>query len=288
MKKLLIILLILIIAVYSFAEDKVTDKWKNGGQGALQFSQAAMKNWTAGGENALALSAYFNYFMNYKHEKMSWDNILDLAYGLQYTGGLSQKTDDKIDFASTLAYEASKNWDYSGLFGFKTQMTSGYADTVLLSTFMAPAYMLISVGMKYEPNENFSVLLSPVTGKMTLVTDPLLSAVGSFGVPAGDRLRAEIGSFIKIAYKKELFKNVDLQTKCELFSNYFNNPQFVDVNWDVLVAMKINEYMSANISTQLIYDHDIDIEHEVADGSIIIGPAVQFKEVFSFGLTYKF
>lgn len=288
MKKLLMILFVLILTIFAFAEEDVVAKWKNRGQGALQFSQAALKNWTAGGENALSLNMIFNYFVNYKYEKISWDNSLDLGYGFQYTGGISQKTDDKIDFASTFAYATNKNWNYSGMVSFKTQMTSGYADTVLISNFMAPAYMLISVGMKYEPNENFSVLLSPVTGKMTLVTDPFLSDAGSFGVPAGNKLRAEMGSFIKIAYKKELFKNVDLQTKCELFSNYFNNPQFVDVNWDVMIAMKINEHMSANISTQLIYDHDIDIEHEAPDGSMIIGPAVQFKEMFSFGLNYSF
>ena len=288
MKKLFMILFVSMLVAITFAEDDVVVKWKNGGQGALQFSQAALKNWTAGGENALSLNTFLNYFMNYKYEKMSWENNLDLGYGLQFREGVSQKTDDKIDFSSTFAYSASKNWNYTGMISFKTQMTKGYADTVLLSTFMAPAYMLVSAGMKYAPSESFSVLISPVTGKMTIVSDPVLSAAGSFGVPAGNTVRAEMGAFIKIAFKKELFKNVNFQTKCELFSNYFNNPQFIDVNWDVLFAMKINEYLSANISTQLIYDHDINIKHETADGRIVTGPAVQFKEMFTFGLSYKF
>jgi hypothetical protein len=289
MKRMIAILVTLVFTLsFAVAEDTEKVHWKNGGQGALQFSQAALKNWTAGGDNALSLNVLFNYFINYQIEKMTWENILDVGYGLQFRSGVSQKTDDRIDMSSTFAYQAAKNWDYSGMLSFKTQMTKGYADTVVISSLMAPAYVLVSAGMKYAPGENFSVLLSPLTGKMTVIADPVLSAAGSFGVDAGSSLRAELGGFIKISFKTELMKNVNLNTKCELFSNYFNNPQFIDVNWDLMLAMKINEYLSANLSTQLIYDHDIDIEHETADGSLVTGPAVQFKEMFTFGLSYSF
>ena len=274
MKKLLIILLILIIAVYSFAEDKVTDKWKNGGQGALQFSQASFSNWAAGGVNALSLNAFLTYSVNYKHEKLSWDNNLDLGYGLQISNGVTQKTDDKIDLSSAFAFEAGENWNYSGLFSFKTQMMPGYSDTVLISNFMAPAYMLVSAGMSYESSDNFKLMLSPVTGKMTVVGNQNLADQGAFGVDSSKSFRAEFGGFIKLALKKEILKNVNLQTKLELFSNYLDSPLSVDVNWDLMVSMKINEFLSANITTQLIYDQDVSTN-------------VQFKEMFSFGLSFS-
>lgn len=154
MKKLLITLFVLLQAISLFAQETEVDKWKNGGMGGLQFSQAALKNWMAGGENAMALNLSFKYFMNYEYGKMTWKNDLDVAYGIQIVGGASEKTDDKIDFSSSFGYNAKNKWYYSALYSFKTQMVSGYADTIKISTFMAPAYMTLSAGMKYE-SENF-------------------------------------------------------------------------------------------------------------------------------------
>ena len=85
-------------------------------------------------------------------------------------------------------------------------------------------------------------------------------------------------------------KNVNLQTKLELFTNYTEEPTHVDVNWEVLIAMKVNKFISATISTQLLYDHDIDIAVDT-DGDGVIdaaGPRTQFKEVLGIGLSYKF
>ena len=274
MKKLIAVLIILMLSVPMFAQEDVLDKWKNGGMGALQFSQAAMKNWMAGGENALALNFNFNYHINYVHEKLTWKNNLDIAYGLQVKGGESQKTDDKIDFSSTFGYEAAKKWYYSGMYSFKTQMMNGYSDTVRISSFMAPAYMLLSLGMKYEPGDKFYFMASPVTGKMTLVFDPIIDPA-SYGVPAGKNTRLELGGLLKIGFKVNIMKNVLFDTKCEFFANYFGTPFSIDVNWDALLSMKINDYLTTNISTQLIYDKDVIDK-------------VQFKEIFTFGLSYSF
>lgn len=274
MNKLPAIIVIISLAVFCFAQDDVDKKWENGGQGALQFSQASFTNWASGGVNALSFNTFLTYSLNYKHEKLSWDNDLDLGYGLQISNGVTQKTDDKIDLSSTFAYEAGKNWDYSGLISFKTQMMPGYSDTILISSFMAPAYMLVSTGMSYEPGDNFKLMLSPLTGKMTVVGNQDLADQGAFGVDSSKNFRAEFGSFIKIALKKEILENVQLQTKLELFSNYLEDPLFIDVNWDLMVSMKINDFLSANIATQLIYDHDVSTN-------------VQFKEMFSFGLSFS-
>lgn len=274
MKKLLIMLVVLLLSVTLFAQETEVEKWKNGGMGALQFSQAAMINWKAGGDNATALNFNFNYFVNYKYEKLTWQNNLDVAYGVQIKAGISQKTDDKIDFSSTFGYEAAKKWYYSGMYSFKTQMMNGYADTVRISSFMAPAYMLLSLGMKYEPSEKFYFMASPVTGKMTLVFDPIIDPA-DYGVATGKNTRLEFGGLAKIGFKTEIFKNVHFNTKCEFFVNYFGSPFAIDVNWDVLLGMKINDFLSANISTQLIYDRDVSTD-------------IQFKEIFTFGLSYSF
>jgi Protein of unknown function (DUF3078)/Protein of unknown function, DUF481 len=274
MKKIMMVLFILLFTVFAFSQDEVQKKWKNGGQGALQFSQASFSNWSSGGVNALSLNTFLTYSLNYKHEKLSWNNNLDLGYGLQISNGVTQKTDDKIDLSSDFAYKANKNWNYSGLFNFKTQMMPGYSDTVLISNFIAPAYILVSAGMSYEPGDDFKLMLSPLTGKMTLVGNQDLADQGAFGVDSSKHFRAEFGGFAKLSLKKEILKNVKLQTKLEFFANYLDSPLYVDVNWDLMVSMKINDFLSANIATQLIYDHDVSAN-------------VQFKEMFSFGLLFS-
>ena len=80
-------------------------------------------------------------------------------------------------------------------------------------------------------------------------------------------------------------KNVTFDTKLDLFSNYTDNPQNIDVDWTGRLDMKVNDYLSANLIVQLIYDDDIDIE-DTDTG--VKGPKLQMMEMFGVGLTLKF
>ena len=152
---------------------------------------------------------------------------------------------------------------------------------------MAPGYLNFSLGMDYKPSEVFSLFLAPLASKFTFVMDDDLSAAGSFGLDDGQTVRGEIGAYIKVAFKKEILKNVTLDTKVDFFSNYLNEPQHVDVNWDMLLTFTINEYLSASLLTQLIYDYDIQFGED--DGVDDTSEArVQFKELFGLGLSYTF
>lgn len=268
--------------------------WKKGGTLGLNFSQVYLSNWAAGGQNSLSSNGLVSLFANRAKGKSSWDNTLDLAYGMLWQGDAAGvKTDDKIDFASKWGYQANQDWFYSALFNFRTQFAPGYEDPfaddlVRISDFLAPAFSLAALGMDYKPSDNFTAFISPSTLKMTIVNDTTLST--NYGVAAGEMFRAEIGGYAKVQYTTELAENVSLMTKIDLFSNYLNNPQNVDVNWETLISMKINEYMSATISTQLIYDDDIAIarsQEYFESTGIAAGPITQFKEVLAVGFSYK-
>lgn len=268
--------------------------WKKGGMLGLNFSQVYLSNWAAGGQNSLSSNGLVSLFANRAKGKSSWDNTLDLAYGMLWQGDAAGvKTDDKIDFASKWGYQANQDWFYSALFNFRTQFAPGYEDPfaddlVRISDFLAPAFSLAALGMDYKPSDNFTAFISPSTLKMTIVNDTTLST--NYGVAAGEMFRAEIGGYAKVQYTTELAENVSLMTKIDLFSNYLNNPQNVDVNWETLISMKINEYMSATISTQLIYDDDIAIarsQEYFESTGIAAGPITQFKEVLAVGFSYK-
>src|SRR5882757_6084519 len=141
------------VTVVKDPNDTIKMTWKTGGLYNLNFNQAALSNWAAGGDNsALSLSTLLSVYAFYKDGKRSWDNSLDLAYGIVNTTSLgTRKSDDRIDLVSKYGYDLGKKWYLTSLFNFRTQFAPGYnyPDTktkVLTSTFLAPAYILLSLG----------------------------------------------------------------------------------------------------------------------------------------------
>lgn len=282
------------------------DGWKTGGVLSINLTQVSLTNWNAGGDNSISVNGILSLFANYKKGNSAWDNQLDLGYGILKQGedGV-RKTDDKIEFTSKYGQRATKNWNYAALVNFKSQMTAGYNypdDSTLISNFLAPGYILGAIGMDYKPSDALTVFISPLTMKTTIVTDQNLADAGAFGVdPAefddlgnlvkkGNNIRSEYGGYLRAQLKKDIMENIAFQTRIDLFSNYSEEPSHIDVNWEVLIAMKVNKYISANITTNLIYDHDVDIAVDENGDDIpdAFGPRVQFKEVLGVGLSVKF
>ncbi|MCF8336006.1 MAG: DUF3078 domain-containing protein [Bacteroidales bacterium] len=281
----------ILIQAQENTQDTITN-WKIGGTGSLTFSQVSFQNWTAGGENSYSLSGFLSLHANYKKDRVSWENALDMGYGIVRQAGRGvRKSDDRFEVMSKYGYKTSSDWYYSGSFNFSTQFDKGYkyneeeGTKQEISDFMAPAYALLSIGMDYKPSDAFSLVLSPLTGKTTFVLDDLLSSRGAFGVKEGENIRNEFGGYVKISYNQDIWEDVTLNTKLDLFSNYLKEPQNVDINWEVLISMKVNEYLSANLNTRLIYDDNINYVNEKGE---VLGPRIQFKEVFGAGLSYKF
>jgi hypothetical protein len=294
MKKLLFVFLLLPTALFSQEKADTIKLWKFSGLTSVNLSQVSLTNWAAGGQSSSSGVALFNINGNYAKDNISWENTLNMGYGLLKENNKDVvKTHDKFDLISKFGVKQTEKFYYSVLFNFKTQFAEGYKDpnyTDIISKFLAPAYLTLSPGIDYKPNKYLSFLISPVTGKMTIVNDDSLSASGSFGVDPGEKVRYEIGSFAKLELKADIMKNVSLNTKIDLFSNYLHNPQNIDVNWDLLINMKINDFLSANLITNLIYDDDIKIDVDKNNDGIIEarGPRVQFKEMFGVGLSLKF
>ncbi len=291
MKK--IVFLLMIVPVMSFAQTK-TDTvkyWNNEINPILNFNQVSLTNWSAGGESSFSGAMYLKGVFKYKKNKTAWDNLIDMGYGMTKQGGQKlYKTEDKLNLASMIGIQAGEGkWYYTGMFDLKTTMAPGYNDPVnrtdKLSEFMAPGFINLSIGMNYKPNDNFSIYLSPVSSKMTIVADDSLANAGAFGVDPGDKFRAEYGAKVEVLAKKDnLIKNVGVSTRLGLFSNLIHKPQNVDVNWDFNLNFKVNEWLAATFTLNLIYDDDI--KYVAPDGSVH-GARTQLKQMFGFGLNYK-
>ena len=270
-----------------------TTGWKTENNLTIAFSQVSLTNWSAGGQNSMSVNGRFNGFYNYKQERMAWDNQVDLGYGLLKQGKtIWQKTDDRFEIMSKLGYRMSESFNLAGLADFKSQFAPGYSKPeggTRISDLFSPAYFLGAVGVDLKKGENFTLFASPITTKMTFVLNDSLSNAGAFGVVPGKKFRTELGGYLRVMWKHDVVKNVGLLTKLDLFSNYLKDPQYIDVNWEVLVNMRINKYLSVNINTLLIYDHDIIIGKDTnGDGtSDSFKPRVQFKELFGLGLAFS-
>jgi hypothetical protein len=282
--------------------------WKKGGLIGIVGQQVSLTNWAAGGQNSISAAGMASVFAGYHKGDISWDNMLDLSYGVVKQGDNKEwwKNDDRIQISSKFGKKAFGNWSYTGLFDFKTQFAPGYNypnDSVKISEFLAPGYALAALGLDYKPDTSFSFFVAPITGKFTIVNNDTLAKYGAFGVQKEEydpltgliskhykNHREEFGGYVRMIYKRNVMENVSFMTSVELFSNYLDRPENIDVNWSTLTTMKVNKYISATLSTYLIYDDDVKITADANKDGIadFNGPRVQFKQVFGVGLQYRF
>lgn len=275
---------LLVVIQTILAAQEPDTSWKFGGAFGVNVSQVGLRNWSGGGDNSLSLGSLVTLVANYKRDKTAWDNSLELGYGVVKLGDEPlRKADDKIVLTSKYSRSVSGAWAYSAFFDFRTQFAKGFdyntTPKTFVSNFLSPAYLTLSLGATYKPDDQFYAMLSPITGKATIVRSPRLSDAGAYGVKTGKRLRQEFGWLANGGTKRPLLEDVTLETKLNLFSSYADL-QFVDVNWDTTILLKVNRYVSSSITTNVVYDNDI----KDTDGKA----KWQIKEVIAVGLLYTF
>jgi len=266
--------------------DTTNWNWKHGGLYNLNVSQSSLSNWAAGGDNFnMTINSFFNYFAYYKKERQSWDNNLDVNLGfVQSTSQGGRKNDDRFDLLSKYGYKMDTlgKWYLSGLFNFRSQLFDGYSfsgnKANFTSSFFAPAYMIISAGLDYKPDNNFSVFFSPLTSRTTLVLNKSLSNQGKYGVDSGSMVKRETGLFVTVNYSKVISTNITYRGRADFFSNYYDKPENVNFFMTNLFTFKINKNFSATYSLDLIYDDKIRIF-----GPNKKSPGLQTKSIIGIG-----
>jgi len=180
-------------------------------------------------------------------------------------------------------------------------------DSTLISAFFAPAYITVSLGFNYKPNDKFQLFLSPVSGKMTFVLNDDLANKGSFGVKKaivdtlgniitpGKHFLGIVGVNIVTSYNAEVMKNIKLNSALSLHNNYldFNlkNRWNIDVDFDTRMVFSINTVFATVLYLHLKYDHNTMFpNYENIDGietEVSQSPKLQVNESFGLGVTYQ-
>ncbi len=275
-------------------QEEQQEGWTREGNFALLFNQSAFNDeWTGGGTSNLAGNLLLNYNFNYLRDDVTWDNKFILDYGLtkQKTDDFARKTSDRLEFNSIAGKQINEsNWYYSLFLNFRTQITKGYKYSEEVETgktirneytnFLSPAYLQFGPGMLWKKSEDLYVNLSPATGRMILVDSDFTSAPGYvdgdyFGVDAEKSARWELGASVSAYAKFSIIENVSMENLLNLYSNYLEDPQNVDIDYTMNMNLKINDYLSTNLIFQAIYD----------DNAV---KGFQVREVFGLGFNYAF
>lgn len=115
----------------------------------LSVNQIAFVNWASGGESSLSAKVSTEYDLTYKHKRFTYEHLGKIAFGLVgYVDKRVEKTDDLFDFLWSANHETVKNLHLTGMLTFKSQFANGYKypdDSTLISTFMAPGYINVSM-----------------------------------------------------------------------------------------------------------------------------------------------
>ncbi|NKI30996.1 DUF3078 domain-containing protein [Muricauda sp. DJ-13] len=271
--------------------------WESQNQFSLNINEVAFVNWNAGGENSISGLANLNLARNYKFGNITWANELRLRYGINIQEGQGlRKTDDFIKFSSVFGYrkDSVTPWYASAKLNFNTQFSDGFRfpEEIPISRFMAPGYLFLGGGVTFEPKDKkFILYVSPLTQKSTFVLDETLSNQGAFGVQRGEKTFTELGFLVTNSWEKEILKNILMNHRLTLYTDYIRSFGNVDFDWEMNFTLKVNQYVNANIGTHLIYDDDIKFDEVVAEDGTVTTPGtprIQFKQLLGVGFVYKF
>ena len=288
---------------YHKFSDNDSVPWFFGGDATLVFKATSLTNWASGGEDQIEMRPVVNLFYNYKKDKRTFENYVTFAYGFLKTGERKAiKNDDRLHYTSKFGYQIKPKLYYTTALLARTQFSPGYkyspTDTVRISDFMAPAYLYVSIGIDYRPGDSFSFALSPLMGKATYVNSGDMNILATAGMVTVEkdengydiqiphRSRHEFGGGALLSFNGNLFNNkVSYNSQVDLFSNYVQNPENVDIYWTFHSKILLYKNISADIRLELKYDDD---QKTVNDDGSLGGAKTQIKNYFGVGLFYQF
>jgi hypothetical protein len=294
MKNLFIFCFFLFIISQTFGQDidslnidskKDTTYWDSEFSAGLNFNQAAFSgNWKAGGVNSVAFGSIVSGKANYAKGKLSWDNQLELIYGIVKNEGQQvRKSNDRIFFDSKVGYKAGGNWSYFGSINFLTQFTDGFEfgpddQRTLISGFFSPAFLTSGIGMEYKPNKDFALRIAPFSPRFTFVTDPTIiqNVPSNYGVPEGQTVRTEwLALQLFATYNKDITDNLSIRSRYQMFANYETLAfRTIDHRLDVTLIAKITRFVDVTFTSINVYDLDMD-------------PGIQYSQALALGILYK-
>lgn len=264
-------------------------RWKQERKLGVLINQSSFDNWLAGGVDSFSGTLNFDYDLRYQSDQWEWTTTLDAALG--YAKNMGQdyfnKTEDQLEINTLLALKSSRRWNFSSSFNLKTQNapgnnfieTAGNIERIKTSGFFSPAYMRLGLGMAYKKVKELALQFNPLNARLIVVdrafTQNLAQGETFFGVEADKTTRWEAGASFALQSELLILKNIVMSNQLSLVANYLDEVKNVDVDYTINFNMKVNEYLSAILEAQMLYD-----DNALAD--------LQFRQVFGLAVSLPF
>ncbi|HSI76362.1 MAG TPA: DUF3078 domain-containing protein [Lunatimonas sp.] len=271
--------------VLSEEAKKDTTYWISDFSAGLNFNQAGFSdNWKAGGINSVAFGSIVAGKAFYKKGKLTWDNELELLYGIVKNEGQgTRKSNDRMFFDTKLGYRLSDKWAAFFSVNFLSQFTDGFeyeadGSQQLISGFMSPGFLTSSLGFEYKPNDEFNLRIGPFSPRFTFVNDPEISLAvpTNYGVPIGETTRIEWLALQLFAnYDKDINEKFNIRSRYMLFANYETLAwKTIDHRLDITLTAKITDFINVTMASISLYDIDQD-------------PGIQLSQGLALGILLK-
>jgi len=285
--------------------------WKDRTETSFTLNQGMLSNWVKGGESNISTTLDVTWYADYNNKPMllSSNNFVRLKYGLIKSGDEKiRKNVDLLETNSKINHKAFGKFDFSGIMLFKTQLGKGYNYTkykvdgvdrdtaILVSKFINPAILTLGFGLDYKPNKVTSINFSPLSYKVTFVTDTVHLDQTKYGIAADRKSKHEPGASFLISNEFKPLKTVSITNRLQLFTNYINNPLNIDVDWEMIMQARLNWFTELRLNTHLIFDDDtktvvLDRENNPVIGSDGLQKKtarIQFKELLGLSFVFRF
>lgn len=249
--------------------------WSDDGRFIININQTYYDNWVSGGSGNVDLQTVITKNIRYKSNKIIWDNYVNINYGLNKIYGKDiQKTIDRIEINSIFGGNLPDKWSYSFFVNFQTQIHNSYFakndnDRMYrISGFLAPAYLAMGPGFMWRKKDDLRFNIAPLTSKYVYINGEVFKYnksqnifesnrdVSVYGVQKNKVFKNKLGFYASTFYKFKLWNNISVENRLAIYSNYLKYFGSIDLNYEMHIRMKINKYISTNISFNTIYDDD--------------------------------
>ena len=254
-----------------------------------QFTQNYISpNWYKGGNSQFAVLTIAKGRIDYRRDRITWENTGEWRVGVTTTPGDTLRkynvTDDMFRLYSKFGYQIIPKLYAVASVEFNTTLWNVWNEnqSTVKTAFMTPMKFFIYGGLDYRPIKDLSILVAPATYKLVYAHfgdgDSIHNVdVTNYGIKAGEHLRSDFGSSIRVQWQWRPVREFGLETELYFFTNYRN----VEIDWEINGEFYINRFLSIRLMLHPRFDSEY-----IAEGDT--KPKMQFKELLSVGFSHKF